>query len=80
MADKKELKVTLVPNSGSMYEIYYVGGGEIPEALKGMYTSEYIANVRVIQHLMEEKVKLQEAANRKRKSERMDELRERDLA
>lgn len=35
----KELKVRTVPLKGSVYEVYYDGGGQVPEVLKGMYTS-----------------------------------------
>jgi len=34
----KELKVRPVRAKGSVYEIYYEGGGQVPDALTGLYT------------------------------------------
>ena len=44
MAATKELKVRSVSNGMPMYEVYYEGGGEIPDVLKTLYTSVLIAN------------------------------------
>ena len=34
----KELKVRPVKAKGSVYEIYFEGGGQVPDTLKGLYT------------------------------------------
>ncbi|MBL4940479.1 MAG: hypothetical protein JKY81_02305 [Colwellia sp.] len=33
----KELRVRVAANQGSMHEIYYEGGGQVPESLSGLY-------------------------------------------
>ena len=33
----KELRVRLAAGQGAMHEIYYEGGGQVPEALSGLY-------------------------------------------
>lgn len=38
---KKNLEI--VPNGTGMYKIQFEGGGEVPDALKGLYTSHYFA-------------------------------------
>lgn len=55
MANTKELKVELADNQGTLYEIRYEGGGQVPEFLKGLYTSRNIANDRIRQYLTTEK-------------------------
>lgn len=30
-----------------LYEIYYEGGGEVPQELQGSYTKEYVAQQRI---------------------------------
>lgn len=39
MTMKKELQVRVRQDSGALYEIYYVGGGQLPAQLTGIYTS-----------------------------------------
>ena len=84
MADRRDLDERLAPNKGALYELYYVGGGEIPDALKGTYTSDYVAKARIIMYLTsaiaKEKEAQENAKIRKKKHERMEELRERGLA
>lgn len=36
---EKQLEVRIVPNRGSVYEIKYQGGGQVPDSLLGMYTT-----------------------------------------
>lgn len=55
MAAKKELIVEIAPNQGTLYEIKYEGGGQVPEFLKGLYTSRVEANNRITQYLTTEK-------------------------
>ncbi|QXN67704.1 hypothetical protein [Vibrio phage VP41s3] len=54
-AKEKKLIVELVPNSGTLYSIRYEGGGQVPEFLKGEYTSYAEANRRITQYLTTEK-------------------------
>lgn len=42
MAESKKF-MTRVRPGGSLYEIYFEGGGEVPEYLKGAYTSSHRA-------------------------------------
>lgn len=43
---KKELAVRMQPN-GQMYEVHYVGGGELPSELSGSYTSKRVARASI---------------------------------
>lgn len=53
----KELKVRYVP-SENLFEIYYEGGGGIPDALKGYYTTTAAAqeNIKLFQATVRDKV------------------------
>lgn len=54
-AKDKAFVVELVPNSGTLYKIRFEGGGQVPEYLKGEYTSHAEANNRIKQYLATEK-------------------------
>lgn len=56
MTDKKELMIR--PN-GMNFEIYYEGGGQLPNHLTGIFTSEGVAQkaIDLFQMLLREKVK-----------------------
>lgn len=43
MIDKKELKARYSDNGLSLVEIYYEGGGQVPNRLLGKYTSMTLA-------------------------------------
>lgn len=47
---KKELEIRMQPN-GNLYEIRYAGGGELPAALSGTYTSRRIARADIAAYL-----------------------------
>ena len=53
----KELKVRPVKQLGTMLEIYYEGGGEVPAALSGMYTSSSVAQQAINAYLSQRKEK-----------------------
>lgn len=55
MAAQKKLKAVMKPNAGSLIEIVYEGGGQVPEFLQGEYTSYAVANKRIEQYLRTEK-------------------------
>lgn len=55
MATAKEFKIDIVENDGSLYEIGFVGGGQVPQFLKGKYTSRTIAQQKINQYLATEK-------------------------
>lgn len=52
----KQLKARTRPNAGSMYEIYYEGGGQLPGHLTGLYSSELEATRAINKHMSEKKV------------------------
>lgn len=35
----KELRIRVAVNKGSLREVYWEGGGEVPQVLNGLYTS-----------------------------------------
>lgn len=39
----KQLKIQPVPQKGSVYQIRYEGGGQVPDKLNGLYTSKQTA-------------------------------------
>ena len=47
----KELKVRYSLKVPNAYEIYYEGGGELPDCLKGAYTSPGLAQAAIDLHL-----------------------------
>lgn len=51
----KEFKVEIADNEGTLYEIGFVGGGQVPEFLKGKYTTRNFAWQRIKQYLATEK-------------------------
>lgn len=51
----KELKVRAVKGMGTMLEVYYEGGGEVPEILSGQYTSSSVANTAIKAYLEQRK-------------------------
>ncbi|ADX87692.1 hypothetical protein [Vibrio phage JSF23] len=55
MAVTKEFKVEITDNEGTLYEIKFEGGGQVPEFLKGQYTSRAFAWQRIKQYLATEK-------------------------
>lgn len=44
---KRNLKVVPVPSS-TLVRVVWEGGGEVPDALKGQYTSSYAANMAIL--------------------------------
>ena len=42
----KELKVRVVPNKGVLYELYFEGGGQLPESMSGCFTTKLAAQRR----------------------------------
>lgn len=47
---KKELGIRMLPD-GRMYEVHYVGGGELPADLQGRYTSKKFAQADIAAYL-----------------------------
>lgn len=53
----KELKTRPVKGLGTMLEIFYEGGGEVPAALSGQYTSTSVAQTAITAYLSQRKEK-----------------------
>lgn len=49
-APEKEISVRLVKSS-HLYEPYYVGGGQLPDELSGMFTAEDLALTAIHKYL-----------------------------
>ena len=64
MTIQKELAVRMQPN-GRMYEIYYEGGGELPECLRSTYTTKRIARADLANYVNTKK-KVQKNATSKK--------------
>jgi len=56
MAESKKFLTRLKSSSGGLYEVYLEGGGEVPESLKGLYTSPSFANKAIEEHLRTRRV------------------------
>lgn len=52
---QKELKIRPVKGLGTMLEIYYEGGGEVPEILSGQYTASSVAQQAIKAYLEQRK-------------------------
>lgn len=48
---EKQLLTRPVKGMGTMLEVYYEGGGEVPEALSGQYTSRSVADTAIKTYL-----------------------------
>ena len=50
---RKELRIRVAAGKGCMREIYWEGGGEVPPALNGLYTSIQDAQKGIAKYLQE---------------------------
>lgn len=53
MTASKQLLTRTRPNAGSMYEIYFEGGGQVPGKLTGLYSSAKAALQAIDMHMTE---------------------------
>ena len=54
----KELRIRISPKTPNLYDVYYEGGGELPESLSGLYVSEKDAQYAIDMYLSNRKRKI----------------------
>jgi hypothetical protein len=64
----KELKMRVAAGKGSLREVYWEGGGEVPQALKGLYTSVQDAQVDINKYLSTKETVKDEPKHSKRRT------------
>lgn len=67
---RKELRIRVAAGKGCMREIYWEGGGEVPPALNGLYTSIQDAQKGISKYLQE---KVDATTNSKPRSKKLSE-------
>tara|TARA_R110002096_G_scaffold49054_1_gene129861 strand:+ start:260 stop:469 length:210 start_codon:yes stop_codon:yes gene_type:complete len=48
----KELKVRVAAGKGSLREVYWEGGGEVPQVLTGLYTGLHSAQADIDKYIL----------------------------
>jgi|TARA_R110000824_G_scaffold193392_1_gene375803 hypothetical protein len=67
----KELKVRVATGKGSLREIYWEGGGEVPQVLNGLYTGIQDAQRDIVKYLSTKRVVSDEPKPSKRGSKEL---------
>jgi hypothetical protein len=67
----KELKIRVTQGNGSLKDIYWEGGGEVPQALSGLYTGHIAAQVAIDKYLLDKGVLEDGADKRKRRTKEL---------
>lgn len=67
----KELKVRVAAGKGSLKEIYWEGGGEVPQVLTGLYTSLQDAQVSITKYMNDKGAPTNDAKPSKRRTKEL---------
>lgn len=67
----KELKVRVAAGKGSLREIYWEGGGEVPQVLNGLYTGLQDAQTDINKYILGKEVTLDEPKQSKRRTKEL---------
>lgn len=69
----KELRVRVAAGKGSLREIYWEGGGEVPQVLNGLYTSIGAAHSDIKKYISTKGVVKDEPSQSKPRSKKLSE-------